>query len=105
MQLKNSKIVEFGDEMLKNVGNIALQNVPILYNFVSPAEICDTFNTTKSSTNFGGVIQQYPDLAHFARLYFPHFSTFRGQTLHFTNFKMLFLDVVIYFIFYVKIKI
>jgi membrane-anchored protein YejM (alkaline phosphatase superfamily) len=34
--------------------------------------------------------------ANFARLYFPHFTTFRNQTFQFTNFSVLFLAVVIY---------
>ena len=32
------------------------------------------------------VIQKYTKLANFARLYFPHFSTFRDQILHFYYF-------------------
>ena len=43
MHIKNSKSAKFGREMLKNVENIALQNLPILYTFVLQAEICTTF--------------------------------------------------------------
>ena len=39
----NSKIAKFGREMLKNVENIALQNLPIFYTFVLRAEIRTTF--------------------------------------------------------------
>jgi DNA-directed RNA polymerase len=44
---------------------------------------------------FPRVIQIDTKFANFAGLYFPHFTTFRGQTLQFYyNFNMLFLAVV-----------
>ena len=60
-----SKIAKLGFEMLLNMENIALQSSQILYTFVLRAEIG---------------IQKY---TKFARLYFPHFTTFRNQTLQF----------------------
>ena len=46
--------------------------------------------------NFLHVMQKYTKLAKFARLCFPHFTTFCDQTLHVYSliFKMLFLGVV-----------
>ena len=78
--IKNSKSAKFGREMMKNAENIALQNLPFLYTFVLQAEICTTL--TPKVVRIPLVIQKYTKLANFARLYFPHFSTFRDQILH-----------------------
>ena len=71
--------------MLKNSENIALQNLSILYTFLLRAEICTTFKP--KWCKFPLVIQKYTKLANFARLYFPYFSTFRDQILHFYYFS------------------
>ena len=48
---------------------------------------------------FKRVIQKhYTKFANFALLYFPHFTTFRDKPCNFTNFKMLFLAVVVDFV-------
>jgi hypothetical protein len=44
------------------------------------------------------VIQINTKFANFAGIYFPHFITFRNQTLQSTNFNMLFLAVVMVFV-------
>ena len=75
--IKNSKCAKFGREMLKNAENIILQNLPILYTFVLQAEIRTTFGVKVVQISTRNT--KYTKLANFARLYFPHFSTFCDQ--------------------------
>jgi hypothetical protein len=56
--------------------NVAFQ---ILYTFVFRAEIATTFGP-KMVTIFR---TRYKSIQNFARLYFPHFTTFLNQTLQF----------------------
>ena len=72
--------------MFKNAENIALQNLPILYTFVLQAEIRTTFGVKVVQISACNTkvykIGKFCD----ARLYFPHFSTFRNQILQFYYF-------------------
>ena len=70
--------------MLKNVENIASQNLPILYTFVLRAEIRTTFRVRV--VQISACNRNVYKNGKFARLYFPHFSTFRDQILHFYYF-------------------
>jgi hypothetical protein len=72
-----SKIAKFCCEMLLDAENIALQSLQILYTFVLRAEIATIFSPNVVA------ISKYTKFAKFARLYFPHFTTFRNQTLQF----------------------
>ena len=67
--------------MLSNAEDIALQISRILYTFVLRTEICTTFEP--KVCKFLHIIQKYTKFAKFAGLYFPHFTTFRDQTLQF----------------------
>jgi hypothetical protein len=69
-----------------NAENIALQISQILYTFVLRAEIATTFGP-KMVTISARNIQKYIKFANFARLYFPHFTTFRNHTLQFYSSK------------------
>jgi hypothetical protein len=59
---------------------IALQSSQILYTFVLRAEIPTTFlpHLGQKWSHANDAIQKY---TKFARLYFPHFTKFRNQTL------------------------
>jgi hypothetical protein len=52
--------------------------------FVLPAEIATTFGPKMVAIS----VQKNTKFANFARLYFPHFTTFRNLC-HFTHFGML----------------
>jgi hypothetical protein len=69
--------------MLQNAENIALQSLQILNTFVLRAKIPTIFgpNVVGMWWEFPHAIQKYTKFANFARLYCPHFTTFRNQTL------------------------
>jgi hypothetical protein len=67
------------------VENIALQISQILYTFVLRAEIATTFGPKMIAISARN-IQKHTKFANFARLYFPHFTTLRNQTLQFDSF-------------------
>ena len=70
--------------MLYNAENMALQSSQILYTFVLRAEIATTSGPKMIAISHA--IQKYTKFANFARPYFPHFTTFRNQTLQFYSF-------------------
>ncbi len=60
--------------------NIAVRSLQILYVFVLRAEVLTTFGS-KVVIFSARIIQKHPTFTNFALLYFPHFTTFRDQTL------------------------
>ena len=61
--------------------SIALQSLRILYTFVLRTE--NGYRFLDVGINFPCVIQKYTKFAIFTGLHFPHFTTFRNQTLQF----------------------
>ena len=78
---KISKTAKFGCETVENVENVSLWRLQILYIFVLRTE--NWYQHRENGINFQCVIQKYTKFANFAGLYFPHFTTFRDQTLQF----------------------
>ena len=84
MSIKNCEVSVWLQNGVKNyVDNIALRSSHILYIFVLRAIKITIFEpevvifpACNTSTNI-----QYTKFANFAGLYFPHFTTFRNQTL------------------------
>jgi hypothetical protein len=74
-----------------------MQSLQILYTYVLRAEVATIFGP-----NVVGISARNTKVYKLCELckarYFPHFTTFRNQTLqlYFTNFSMLFLAIVIY---------
>ena len=52
------------------------------YTFVLRAEVCTTFGSKVGQIS-ARIIQEHTKFAKFAGLYFPHFTTFRDQSLQF----------------------
>ena len=57
-----------------------MQSLQILYTFELRAEIATIFGPKMVAIS-AYAIQKNTKFANFARLYFPHFTTFRNQTL------------------------
>ena len=91
--LKISKIAKFGREMLQNAENIALQISQILYTFVLRAEVCTTFEPKVVQISARNTKIQ--NLQGYIFRVLQHFTT---KLCNFTNFKMLFLAVVMDFV-------
>ena len=80
-------------------------NKIFIFNNDKPFHISMQCSCTLHCTTFGPKVVDFPARNtcklipnNFVGLYFPHFTTFRNQTLQFTNFNMLFLSVVMDFV-------
>ena len=63
---------------------------------------CNAVPKMARAPQFPHVIQTY---TKFARLYFPSFTTFRNQIMHFTNFIMFFLASVFDSLFFTLLRL
>ena len=79
--------------MLKNVENIASQNLPILYTFVLRAEIRTTFRVRVVQIS-ACIIEMYTKIANLQGYIFRIFQHFATKFCTFTIFDMIFSAVV-----------
>ena len=56
------------------------------------------FNLNKKNDVYQHSWKEHTNFANFTRVKFRYFITFRNKLFHFTNFKMLFLAVLIAFV-------